>query len=796
MTQVELPRLQGTQQGDLGQTIGHYVSLFWRWKWYILISGPIALVVAGIIVFKVVVQEPVLSARALIGLENTQDMTAVRDVSDLVQEQSDLIQSRTFLEDIVKRLSLRLVVKKYFRSSIFDSVSVDSTTPDGTYFFKIDKTDKRQFGLYYLNNHPTGIPVIRKYARKPMCILKGTIAEVPRFSLGGIRCVLSPSFLNAPHDFTFRIVDIRRAVEDVLKRVSVKQADPLRRQFNMAISVEGTDYPLIACIANAIADAFVERNANFRKGRTQNVLASLEKQFETVKRDFSVSQEALRNYRTANPTVGLSEDVSQRVNNLTQMESGVYNERKALDDAQDLMARVTAATPDDKLRVSSEILVFLAGKGNSSAPVLQTELNQLLAEQRELQRNYAADHPMRIENQRKIDDLEKDIQVALKGFITGSESGLANRTSDIKSQSGQLQGLPSRQLQLAELQRRQQIASDIYSTVLSRYNQAKVANSAEVAEAYVMDYAVPPMLPPADPIKLFLIVLVITIGIALGPVLLVDYFDPSVRTEYDFRKKTGKMFFEMVPKISSVNKRLIKSAGAGQPPAEGALTLVMDSFPNTYAHEMFRLLRTKVLLTTEQTGQRVVCITSMESGTGKSFIAANLAAIIATQNIRTVLVDADLRRGMLYKTFNCEKLPGLSEALALSGMIGAATAGPLIQKTAIPCLSFISAGNASPASSEFLASTRFAALREALAKQFAVVIIDSPPLGVISDAAVIAPLVTQYIMVVKAAKTNVSHMIKKVSEFPSVEKRLMGYVLNFSEEKKTDNYYKRSKYGG
>jgi capsular exopolysaccharide synthesis family protein len=792
---VELPRLQGSQQGDLGHTIGHYISLFWRWKWYIVVSGPIALVVAGIIVFKVTVKEPVLSARALIGLENIQDMTAVRDVSDLVQEQSDLIQSRTFLEDIVKRLSLRLIVKKYFRSSIFDSVSVDSATPAGTYLYKIDKTDNRQFGLFFRTNRPTGIPVIRKFTNRPRCILKGNIANVPRISLGGIRGVLSSSFLNAPHDFTFKIVDIRGAVEDVLKGVTVKEADPSRRQFNIAISVEGTDYPLIADIANAIAGAFVERNANFRKGRTQNVLASLEKQFETVKRDFSVSQEALRNYRTANPTIGLSEDVSQRVNTLTQMENGMYNVRKTLDDAQDLMARVTAATPDDKLRVSSEALVFLAGKGNSSGQVLQNELNQLLAEQRELQRNYAADHPMRIENQRKIDDLEKDIQVALKGFITGSESGLTNRTSDIKSQSGQLQGLPSKQLQLAELQRRQQITSDIYSTVLSRYNQAKVANSAEVAEAYIMDPAVPPMPLPADPIKLLLIVLLVALGVALGPVLLVDYFDATVRTEYDFKKKTGKTFFEMVPKISPVNKRVIKSAGADQPLREGALTLVMDSFPNSYAHEVFRLLRTKVLLATEQTGQRVVCITSMESGTGKSFIAANLAATIATQNIRTILVDADLRRGILYKTFNCAKLPGLSEALALSGMIGAATAGPLIQKTAIPYLSFISAGNGSPASSEFLASTRFAALREALAKQFAVVIIDSAPIGVVSDAAVIAPLVSQYIVVVKAAKTSVHDVIKKISGFPSIEKRLMGYVLNFSEEKKTSNYYKRSKYG-
>lgn len=794
MNSIQNPQQQVAQQTDFGQLAKYYISLFWRWKWYVLISGPIAIVVAGIIVFKVAVKEPLLSAKALIGLENTQDMTAVHDVSDLVQAQSDLIQSRTFLEDIVKRLSLRFVVRKYSRSSIFDSVSVDSVAPAGTYLYKIDKDDTRMFGIFFRTNHPNGIPVIRKYTNKPVRIFQGTIADASRINIGGIHCFFSQSFLAAPHDFAFEIVDIRRAAEDLLKRVQVKPANPSREQFNIALSVDGFDSPLIAEVANAIADAFVERNATSRKGRTHSVLASLEKQLETVKRDFSGSEEMLRTFRTANPTVGLTEDIRQRVTNLTQMESGVYDVRKALGSAQELMDRFTAATVEEKLRVSSEILVFLAGKGNSSAPVLQTELNQLLAEQRELQRSYAADHPARIENQRKIEDLVKNVQVALKGFVTESQAGLANRTSTILSQSGELQRLPSKELQLAELQRRQQIASDIYSTVLSRYNQAKVANAAEVSEAYVMDYAVPPLPPLANPMKLLMIVLLIGIGIGLGPVLVVDYFDTTARTEYDFKKKTGKMLFEAVPKVSPVNNRVIRDAGADHPPAEGALTLVTEFFPSSYSHEVFRILRTKVLLATEDAAQRVLCITSMETGAGKSFVAANLASIIAAQGIPTVLVDADLRRGILYKTFGCMKNPGLAEALAAADANDATTAGLLIQKTAFANLSFISAGEPSPASSELLASARFAALRETLAQQFPVVIIDAPPIGVVTDAATMAPLVTRYIFVVKAAKTNVRHVMKKLSEFPSVEKRLMGYVLNFCEEKKTDHYYKQSKY--
>jgi tyrosine-protein kinase Etk/Wzc len=778
---------------DLQQLIKHYLHLFWSWKWYILISGPIAVLISAIIIFKVLVVEPTLTAKALIGIENTTEMTAVRDVGNVVQAQSDLIQSRNFLEDIAKRLSLRFRVEKYPRSSIFDTVSVDSLTPIGRYSYKIDKEDNRHFSLFFQRDKRGGIPIVRKFTRKPLCIFKGDVADVPVISLGGMRLVFSPLFLRIPHEFNFEVIELRGAVEDIYKQVAVKEADPMRRVFNIAVLVSGRDSPLITEIANAIADAFVEKNVNYRRGKNQSIQQTLEKQLQTVKRDFAGSEDMLRNFRTANPTVGLSEGVRQRIGEITQMETGVYDVKKGLSDAQDLMGRFSAATPDDKLRVAGEVLVFLGTKGNSSAPVLQAELNRLSAEQREMQRSYAVDHPMRNENEKKIDDLEKDVQAALKGYITTSQAGLSNKTSNIQSLSGELQRLPTQELQLAELQRHQQIASDIYSTVLSRYNQAKVANAAELAEAYVMDYAVPPLPPLADPIKLLAIVFLIGIVIAFSPAMAFDYFDATVRTDFDFKRKTGRSFFEMIPRIPVVTKQVLKNMKAEKPPAEGAVPLVTIYLKNTYSHEVLRVLRTKVLMRLANKEQKVLGITSLESGTGKSTIAANLACIIAEQDIPTVLVDADLRLGSLYKTFGCVMNPGLSKMLMPPD--GSDPVDSFIQKTAIPQLSFISCGDPSYNSSELLASEKFKSLYERLLQKFSIIIFDTPPIGAIIDAAVMAPLVSQYLVVVKAEKTKVNDLLKKIAEFPSIEERLMGYVLNFSSEKRAISYYKQSKYG-
>ena len=122
-----------------------------------------------------------------------------------------------------------------------------------------------------------------------------------------MRLVFCPPFRAAPHDFGFRIRPIQNAVENLFDVMTVKESDSRSGVLNIAVTVKGRDYRLIAEVANAIADAFVQKNASFKASRTHSVVASLEKQLEAVSRDLSSSAEMLRSFRAANPTVGLSE---------------------------------------------------------------------------------------------------------------------------------------------------------------------------------------------------------------------------------------------------------------------------------------------------------------------------------------------------------------------------------------------------------------------------------------------------------------------------------------------------------
>lgn len=717
------------QEADFGQLAKYYFDLLWRNKWFILVSWPLVTLCAAIAIIAVVNPLPKLRATALIGIENTADMTAVHDVGELVEAQSDLITSRLFLEDIARNLSLRFSPAKYPRSDIFDTVSVDSVTPVGAFSFKLNKDSPSKFYVNFTKDQSGGIPVIRKFTRKPLCVYRGDLSASNVLNLGGMHLVFSKKFTVLPHEFSFEVEDLRKAVEGLYNSVSVKAANPERGLFNIELSVSGKDYSLIAATANAIADAFVVKNASLRKGRSQTVLASLDKQLATVKQDLDAAEQAVRNYRTANPTLGLSDNGKQRLSTLSQQENGALADKRTLADAVDLQAKLSSSPQDEKERVASEALVFLAGKGYSSAPVLQAELSRVAGEQRELERNYSSDHPLVLENRGKLDKLVQDVEASLKSFIGSIRVSVAGRETEIQAMSGELQRLPSNELQLAELMRRQQVASDIYATVLSRYNQAKVAGSAESAAAYVLDYAVAPIAPQQDKTKLLGVALLFGIAVAFGPVLVKDRFDKTARSAYDFRKKTGLPVFEMVPVVPKIERKpdvIIQDLGP--------IPIVSEYFPNSYAHEVFRMLRTKVMMGLAESEKKILCLTSLESGAGKSTIAANIACVLAQQNASTLLVDADMRCGELHKTFKCKVEPGLSDLLMESYGNAPGKMGSCIQKTSIPHLSLVSVGGAVKNSSELLASQRFADVLGMATSEFAYVIIDVPPLGAVTDA--------------------------------------------------------------
>ena len=205
--------------------------------------------------------------------------------------------------------------------------------------------------------------------------------------------------------------------------------------------------------------------------------------------------------------------------------------------------------------------------------------------------------------------------------------------------------------------------------------------------------------------------------------------------------------------------------------------------------EQFRTLRSRLYRLREKQSFRIVLVTSTLPGEGKTFVALNLAQAIARQHERRVLlIDADLRAAALHVAMGAPSWPGLSDCL-----MGKADEFSIIQSNPQDNLFFIPAGRSVSNPAELLSNTRLKGLLDRIAPTFDWIIVDSPPVLLVSDASVLAGLCDGVLFVVRAASTAFDLAQTASQEFRG--KNLLGFVLNRAEEQATyEGAY--SYYGG
>lgn len=532
---------------DFGHYFKHYLHLLWRWKWWILITFPVVFIITLFVALRISYGNPKLTTRTLIGLENVSGMTSVQDIGGFENRKTELIKTRSFLAEIVNKLSLQLQIKKYHRHTIFDSVSVDSTAIPGKYEFKLNSEKSDQYTIRFLANQRENNISFWKSPRSRV-IESGKLSSLQSLEFQGVRLVFANKFLQNPHDIKFVVVNMRFAVEYTLTNLKINHNPHIS---SISISYEGKDYNLITQIVNTIADSFIEKQSLYKKTKTKKVLDALESQLAKSKDELMKNDNKIKDFRFSNPSVGLNQSTQNTIQSLINLETNAFSINNSLNEARKLQSKYVAAFQEDKEQVGLEIILFLTANNISSASIFKTDLDRQMAEKRRLQATLSIGHPNLKQNQEEIERTLNKIYSSLLAFIKNTEGQVKQRAEGIQSISQKLKGLPSKELQLAELQRAQNIASGIYSQVLDRYNKAKVAETIEAADVFIMEYAIPPIPPPNR--TLFLIALGISLlcgfGLAFGPPVLFDFISKTARTEFELTKLTDMVVLESIPKI-------------------------------------------------------------------------------------------------------------------------------------------------------------------------------------------------------------------------------------------------------
>lgn len=280
-------------------------------------------------------------------------------------------------------------------------------------------------------------------------------------------------------------------------------------------------------------------------------------------------------------------------------------------------------------------------------------------------------------------------------------------------------------------------------------------------------------------------------------VLLIEIFDIKVKNQEDIRKRYEIPLIGAIPNFNLNNRKkyfffklfpFVTKARRFR-----SLNRTVKEESKFLINEAYNSLRTNLRFTVRKEGCKKIIISSPLPDDGKSTTSTNLAITIAQTGAKVLLLDCDLRKGMLHKFFKIKSAPGISDAL--SGIMGEKD---VIQYTNYENLDVITMGEAPPNPTELLGSIQMDELIKRLEKNYDYIIIDSPPVNVVSDSLSLVKLVDGVVIVVREGITTHPNITAAVNKYKFIGANILGIVINgtnVAQNNKTNsNYYYYSRY--
>lgn len=530
------------------------------------------------------------------------------------------------------------------------------------------------------------------------------------------------------------------------------------------VHFESADAALAARVANALAQQYIESDLSARYDMTRQASNWLQERLADLKTKLTDSERKLQVYRDSAgiiDTKGIAQSgVGQQLADINQR---LIEARIRLAETETAYRQIRQAPAGADF---SDIPAVLRNPSVSEAKRAQGDSERKFSE---VSQRYGFEHPRYLAAKSELDasttnlkrqvdsvvaSLTREYEVA-QGTIRALESTLGQTRSNV-------QNLNRKEFELAVLEREVQSNRDMLSLFINRAKETSAASDLQSTIARIVDPAAPPeeaIKPKKTQVVLIALVLALMVGALLA--LLIEQLDRTLKTTDDVERKLGAPLLTTLPLLNATDATRAHSSH-----------LFTDQ-PNSVFSEAIRSARSGVLLSSIDAPQRVILVTSTLPGEGKSTFAVNLAMAHAKTQ-RTLLIDADMRRPSLAKAFDLPPAgKGLSNLVA-----GTATEADCLLTMEGSELLVMTAGTLPPNPLELLSSQRFAQTLEQLKARFDVIIIDSPPVELVSDALMISVHTTGVIYVAKAFDTPTPLIKKGLERLRRANGPLLGVVLN------------------
>jgi len=398
---------------------------------------------------------------------------------------------------------------------------------------------------------------------------------------------------------------------------------------------------------------------------------------------------------------------------------------------------------------------------------LETRISELKMQQAEMDRKFTKQHP------------------AYRALM----SQIGELTQQQKSLEGKVGDLPATQQELLNLTRDVEVASQIYTQLLNKSQELDIVRAGAVGNVRLIDPADVDLSSPVKPKKALIVLIATFLGAFVGVALVLLRKSLSKGLEGpEAIEQLGLPVYASIP-YSALQRDEDTKKGRAKITAETPAYLLALRNPTDLSIESIRSLRTCLHFAALDSTNNRIMISGPSPQVGKTFVSSNLAAVMAQSGQRVLLIDADMRKGHLHKTLNVPIANGLSDLLVKRCSIEQA-----VNTVEIDNLHFISRGQVPPNPSELLMHANFRDLLAELSERYDVVIIDTPPLLAVTDAAIVGREAGISLIVTRFAVNPAKEIEATIRRFAQNGIELKGAVFN-GVEKRAASYYGNGSYG-
>lgn len=577
------------------------------------------------------------------------------------------------------------------------------------------------------------------------------------------------------------IIPFAEAVSKTQKRIkvaSVQRDADLVAMTCADKTAEGAQW-----LCSAIAQSYLDLRSNLQTAEATATADFLSLQTELVQQRLTSAEDSLRIFAQQNSAVALETRASEEV----RQNAGLWAEREQLIAERASLEALTRQIEANegsgtrKYRDFASFPTFLKNQNQvvtqlvSSLMELDNRRNDLAVRRTDEDVELASLDARIVDIEGQLRDIAVGYTQALTAQINSLNDALAN--SEVL-----LASIPFQQIETARLERNLSLNEDLYGFLQTRLQEAKIAQAVNLPSVRVVDDASLPFehSSPNEPLNLALGFLLAT-GFGLTTGFWREYTDPRVRGRETVEEETGTQVLGMLPAMKRpgpvISMKLVTSdqteSVALVPPWTPERALVLEAF-RTLSFDLGFVGRDP------GTAMRIVAVTSSTRGEGKTFVATNLAIARASHGAKTLLIDADLKgRGVTRFLRVPENRPGLTELLTSGSEIGGHV--QTYEMGSGSPLYVMPAGAGTSHSAELLESERFSELLENVKRQYDLVVVDTPPLNVMADAAAVTSKVDGVVVVARGGLTDRAALEFTLERLRRIGAHTAGIVLNAAE---------------